>query len=162
MSEKDKTMRSLMRILRIVFWVCVAFFAFLSFKEGEYISKPLVIGLIMVPVGVYNLITIRNNYQGSKEDRKKFTKIVISSVILAIVIVAALITTVVYVKYNVGTVEFHGKTFKRSELSSDTVGWIEWYNRLPEEEQLAIDYMPSDLYERYEYTETEDAPAQAQ
>ena len=162
MSEKDKTMRSLMRILRIVFWVCVAFFAFLSFKEGEYISKPLVIGLIMVPVGVYNLITIRNNYQGSKEDRKKFTKIVISSVILAIVIVAALITTVVYVKYNVGTVEFHGQTFKRSELSSDTVGWIEWYNRLPEEEQLAIDYMPSDLYERYEYTETEDAPAQAQ
>ena len=162
MSEKDKTMRSLMRILRIVFWVCVAFFAFLSFKEGEYISKPLVIGLIMVPVGVYNLITIRKNYQGSKEDRKKFNKIVISSVILAIVIVAALITTVVYVKYNVGTVEFHGKTFKRSELSSDTVGWIEWYNRLPEEEQLAIDYMPSDLYERYEYTETEDAPAQAQ
>ena len=162
MNEKDKTMRILMRILRIAFWVCVAFFAFLSFKEGAYISKPLVIGLIMVPVGVYNLITIRNNYQGSKEDRKKFTKIVISSVILAIVIVAALITTVVYVKYNVGTVEFHGKTFKRSELSSDTVGWIEWYNRLPEEEQLAIDYMPSDLYERYEYTETEDAPAQAQ
>ena len=162
MNEKDKTMRILMRILRIAFWVCVAFFAFLSFKEGEYISKPLVIGLIMVPVGVYNLITIRNNYQGSKEDRKKFTKIVISSVILAIVIVAALITTVVYVKYNVGTVEFHGKTFKRSELSSETVGWIEWYNRLPEEEQLAIDYMPSDLYERYEYTETEDAPAQAQ
>ena len=162
MSEKDKTMRSLMRILRIVFWVCVAFFAFLSFKEGEYISKPLVIGLIMVPVGVYNLITIRNNYQGSKEDRKKFTKIVISSVILAIVIVAALITTVVYVKYNVGTVEFHGKTFKRSELSSDTVGWIEWYNRLPEDEQLAIDYIPSDLYELYGYTEMEDAPAQAQ
>lgn len=162
MSEKDKTMRSLMRILRIVFWVCVAFFAFLSFKEGAYISKPLVIGLIMVPVGVYNLITIRNNYQGSKEDRKKFTKIVISSVILAIVIVAALITTVVYVKYNVGTVEFHGKTFKRSELSSDTVGWIEWYNRLPEDEQLAIDYIPSDLYELYGYTEMEDAPAQAQ
>lgn len=162
MSEKDKTMRSLMRILCIAFWACVACFAFLSFKEGAYISKPLVIGLIMVPVGVYNLITIRNNYQGSKEDRKKFTKIVISSVILAIVIVAALITTVVYVKYNVGTVEFHGKTFKRSELSSDTVGWIEWYNRLPEDEQLAIDYIPSDLYELYGYTEMEDAPAQAQ
>ena len=162
MNGKNNTMHVLMKILRIAFWVCVACFAFLSFKEGKYISKPLVIGLIMVPVGVYNLITIRNNYQGSKEDRKKFNKIVISSLILAIVIVAALITTVVYVKYNVGTVEFHGQTFKRSELSSDTVGWIEWYNRLPEEEQLAIDYIPSDLYELYGYTEMEDAPAQAQ
>ena len=44
------------------------------------------------------------------------------------------------------TIQFHEKTFNRSDLSQETIEWLEWYNGLTEDEQLSIGYIPSDLY----------------
>ena len=44
------------------------------------------------------------------------------------------------------TVQFHGQTFSRSELSQGTLEWLDWYLALTEEEQLAISYVPAELY----------------
>ena len=44
-----------------------------------------------------------------------------------------------------GTVQFHGESFSRSELSQGTLDWLDWYLTLSEEEQLAISYVPNEL-----------------
>ena len=56
------------------------------------------------------------------------------------------------------TIRFHDKTFSVSELSQETVEWLEWYNSLSEEEQLKTSYVPSELLD-YEVTDTSNAPA---
>ena len=43
------------------------------------------------------------------------------------------------------TVAFHDKVFKKSELSEETLEWLEKYNLLSPEEQLSISYVPSEL-----------------
>lgn len=41
------------------------------------------------------------------------------------------------------TIEFNGVSRKVSELSEDTLQWIEWYQSLPEEQQAALSFVPS-------------------
>ena len=43
-------------------------------------------------------------------------------------------------------VEFHGQLFNQSDLSEETLEWLEWYNSLSPEEQLAVSSIPADLY----------------
>lgn len=43
------------------------------------------------------------------------------------------------------TVNFHGKLFDKSELSKETLEWLQWYNSLSPEEQLAVSYEPYEL-----------------
>lgn len=43
-------------------------------------------------------------------------------------------------------VEFHGQSFSKSNLSEETLEWLEWYNSLSPEEQLAVSSIPADLY----------------
>ena len=43
-------------------------------------------------------------------------------------------------------VEFHGQLFNKSDLSEETLEWLEWYNSLSPEEQLAVSSIPADLY----------------
>lgn len=57
------------------------------------------------------------------------------------------------------TVSFHDMTFNKSDLSEETLKWLEWYNGLTETEQLSISYIPSDLYELCGYSTAEDAIA---
>ena len=45
------------------------------------------------------------------------------------------------------TISFHDKTFNKADLSPETLNWLIQYNKLSEEEQLAIRFIPSDLYE---------------
>ena len=45
------------------------------------------------------------------------------------------------------TISFHDKTFNKADLSPETLNWLIQYNNLSEEEQLAISFIPSDLYE---------------
>ena len=101
-TPQQKTIYYAMRALRIVFWVCVAYFIFLSIKSGEYISKPLVIGLLVIPVGIYNILSIRKSFQGSEAERKQFNKIVLRSVILTPIIVVVFLTVVVLIKLKMG------------------------------------------------------------
>ena len=101
-TTKDKNVYIVMRILRMVFWVCVVYFAFQSFQSGEYISKPLVLGLLMVPVGIYNILSHRKQFQGSTEEQKQFNKIVVRSVILAPIIVVVFLTITVLIMLKTG------------------------------------------------------------
>lgn len=43
-------------------------------------------------------------------------------------------------------VVFHGSLFNTADLSKETMEWLEWYNSLSPEEQLAISSVPADLY----------------
>lgn len=43
------------------------------------------------------------------------------------------------------TVVFHDKVFNKSELSEETLEWLEKYNLLSPEEQLSISFVPSEL-----------------
>ncbi len=51
------------------------------------------------------------------------------------------------------TVSFHDKTFSKTDLSAETLEWLEKYNAMSEDEQLAISYIPADLYELCAYGE---------
>lgn len=57
-------------------------------------------------------------------------------------------------------ISFHDKTFNKSDLSEETIEWLENYNTLSEEEQLAISSIPADLYGLYGYPKVSDMPAE--
>jgi len=42
-------------------------------------------------------------------------------------------------------VEYNGIYKKKSELSEETLKWLEWYHSLPEEQQLALSMVPSEF-----------------
>lgn len=46
-------------------------------------------------------------------------------------------------------VEFEGNFYPRSELSEDTVKWLEQYHKLPEEARLMMNYIPHELIPAY-------------
>ena len=56
-------------------------------------------------------------------------------------------------------VQFGGKWIDEAGLSEETLEWIEWYNSLSEEEQLAVSAVPADLLEESGISGTEDAAA---
>lgn len=58
------------------------------------------------------------------------------------------------------TISFHDKPFNKSDLSEETIEWLEKYNSLSAEEQLAISYIPSELYELCGYPTVEDMVAE--
>lgn len=54
------------------------------------------------------------------------------------------------------TIVFHGQTYSRSDLSQDTLDWLDWYLALPEEEQLAISMVPPELISSEDFTAYDD------
>lgn len=60
------------------------------------------------------------------------------------------------------TISFHDKTFNKSDLSQETIEWLEKYNQMTEEEQLAISYIPNDLYELCGYDKNGDEVAETE
>ena len=36
--------------------------------------------------------------------------------------------------------------FVQSDLSEETLEWLEWYNSIPQEKQLAVNSIPAELY----------------
>ena len=57
-------------------------------------------------------------------------------------------------------VKFHDKTLKTSEFSEETLKWLKWYNNLPEEDQIAVSYIPPELYELCDYPSVGDESAE--
>lgn len=55
------------------------------------------------------------------------------------------------------TVQYEGRTYSAAALSRETLEWLEWYNALPDEDKLKIDYIPAELRpaQRGEAMETE-------
>lgn len=60
------------------------------------------------------------------------------------------------------TITFHDKTYNKCDLSEETIEWLENYNSLSEEEQLAISYIPTELYELCGYPTAEETEASAE
>ena len=60
------------------------------------------------------------------------------------------------------TISFHDKTFNKLDLSEDTIEWLEKYNSLSEEEQLAMSHIPAELYELCGYPTADDMEATEQ
>ncbi|KIR01152.1 hypothetical protein P261_02893 [Lachnospiraceae bacterium TWA4] len=40
---------------------------------------------------------------------------------------------------------FNGRVFDKNKLSADTLSWLEWYNSLDHDMQIAINYIPEEL-----------------
>ncbi len=59
------------------------------------------------------------------------------------------------------TMKFRGQVFNKDELSSETIKWLEWYNALPLEDQLAVNSIPRELYTHNNST-TADTDANAE
>lgn len=57
------------------------------------------------------------------------------------------------------TVLFHNKIINKSDLSADTLEWLEWHNALSLEEKSAISSIPNDLYELCGYDNAEEIEA---
>ena len=58
-------------------------------------------------------------------------------------------------------IEFHGQLINKSDLSEETLKWLEQYSSLPAEEQLAISFIPSDLLDASGISNGKDAQATA-
>ena len=56
-------------------------------------------------------------------------------------------------------VKFHDKTLKASDLSEKTLEWLNWYNELPREDQLAVSFIPPELYDLCGYPSAGDESA---
>lgn len=56
-------------------------------------------------------------------------------------------------------VRFGDSWVDRDSLSKETLEWLSWFNSLPEEEQLAVSAIPSDLLEASGISAAEDAEA---
>ena len=48
-------------------------------------------------------------------------------------------------------IQFNDKVFSKSDLSQETIEWLENYNKLSKAEQLSISSIPADLYNLYNF-----------
>lgn len=87
----------------------------------------------------------------------KFKKTSVIGVVLSLALVLAVTAAFASEpKTDGGTVQFHGQAFQRDQLSQETLDWLDWYLALPEEQQLAVSYVPAEL-NRGRDTGTQDA-----
>lgn len=63
------------------------------------------------------------------------------------------------IEETVSQVRFGDKWIDEVNLSEETLEWLDWYNRLPQEDQLAVSAIPADLLDASEISGTEDAEA---
>ena len=63
------------------------------------------------------------------------------------------------IEETVSQVRFGDKWIDEVNLSEETLEWLDWYNRLPQEDQLAVSAIPADLLDASEFSGTEDAEA---
>ena len=54
-------------------------------------------------------------------------------------------------------VEFHGQSFNKSDLSAETLEWLEWFNGLSETGQLSVSFVPQEILELCGYVSTENS-----
>ena len=82
----NKRVAIISRIACIAFLLFFVYRIFLGIKTGQHVPMPLIGCVLMVLVGLFRISAIRKDFQGSEEDRKKFSKIVVRSIILGILI----------------------------------------------------------------------------
>ena len=74
---------------------------------------------------------------------KKYLSIIISLLILTV------FTSInSFAVDNKQYVEFHNQRFKISELSKETLDWLNWYNSLSDDSKEMVNYVPGELLEK--------------
>lgn len=61
-----------------------------------------------------------------------------------------------------GKIQYNGQWYDRETLSDETITWLEWYNSLSEDGQLAVNFVPLDLYDLAGYGGSEVIAVDAQ
>ena len=92
---KNKKVAFISRIACIAFLLYFVYRLILGAQSGQHIPMPLIGCALMVLVGLMRIFAIRKDFQGNEEDRKKFNKIVIRSIILGILIVTVFVVVAV-------------------------------------------------------------------
>ena len=88
------------RIACIAFLLFLVYRIFLGIKTGQHVPMPLIGCALMVLVGLFRISAIRKDFQGSEEERKKFNKIVLKSIVLGILIITVFVVcSVLYIVY---------------------------------------------------------------
>ena len=57
----------------------------------------------------------------------------------------------------VETVKYLDKTLNKSDLSAETLEWLEWFNGLSETGQLSVSFVPQEILELCGYVSTENS-----
>lgn len=78
---------------------------------------------------------------GSK--MKKYLSIIISLLILTV-----FTSMNSFAVDNKQYVEFHNQRYEISELSKETLDWLEWYNSLSDNSKKMVNYVPGELLEK--------------
>ena len=93
--------RIIYRVIHIAVLLYFAYELYLRATIGRPMSNLLIYFLVLtIPVKIYKNIVARNEYKGDTEKLKKYDKMIIRSVFLAIIIVAVFVTGVVLYSIN--------------------------------------------------------------
>ncbi len=77
----------------------------------------------------------------------------ILSMITAMVTLTLMLSTVAFAADDVdNVVVYSGQSFKTSELSQETLDWLDWYNALPDDLKEMVSHEPSELASPTPYT----------
>ena len=96
-TRSEKIMYMLRWVLGAILLLLAAYRIYLYAATGQHAPRPLIVSLLGVLFGIFCIIRVRNNHQDSDEERRKFNKIVIRSILLAILIVfCVIVATVLY------------------------------------------------------------------
>lgn len=91
-------------------------------------------------------IGVRERVKGILHYRKP-TGWIAAVTVLACAAVAVCFLTDPKEKADDSKIRYLDQWYSRSDLSAETIAWLEWYNGLSAEEQLAVSSEPHDLYE---------------
>lgn len=95
-------------------------------------------------------IGVRERVKGILHYRKPADWIAAVAV-LACAAVAVCFLTDPKAKADDSKIRYLDQWYSRSDLSAETIAWLEWYNGLSAEEQLAVSSVPHDLYDQAGY-----------
>lgn len=96
-TQQEKNVYITLRVIQISILLFYAYKLFMRITTGQHISTPLAGCLFIALIGISRIISVRNNFQGSEDEQRKFNKMVLRSAFLAIGIVfCVIVVTVLY------------------------------------------------------------------
>ena len=70
------------------------------------------------------------------------------SIIISLLILTVFTSMNAFAVDNKQYVEFHNQSFKISDLSKETLDWLNWYNSLSDDSKEMVNYVPGELLEK--------------
>ena len=101
-SKQEKIAYIIIQVLRAITILVMAYVIFLRIKTGQHVPTPMVLLPLIFIVSLSRIGYIRKSFQETEEGKAKFRKILVRSVILALIITVAFVSVAVYVAINTG------------------------------------------------------------